>query len=78
MSHQTFAVSILSKVASWGSWVAQLVEHLTLGFVLGCDRMVVGLSPVSGSVDSLLEILSLHPSSYSWDLHAHLLSLSLK
>ena len=29
---------------SWGTWVAQLVEHLTLDFGSGHDRSVVGSS----------------------------------
>ena len=48
-----------------GAWVAQLVEHPTLGFSSGHDLKVVRSSPVSGSVLSG-ESLSLHPSS----LHA--------
>ena len=50
---------------SWGAWVAQLVEHLTLDFTSGHDLRVVGMS--LGSVQSLLEILSgsLCPSPHS-------------
>jgi len=55
--------------------VAQLVDHLTLGFGSVLDLGVLGLSPASGSVlsRSLLEIfLSLSPAP-----PAHALSLSL-
>ena len=39
--------------AGEGSWVAQWVEHLTLGFCSGRDPRVVGFRPVSGSVLSV-------------------------
>ena len=35
---------------TWGAWVAQLVECLTLDFGPGHDLRVVGSSPRSGSV----------------------------
>ena len=38
---------------SWGSWVAQLGEFLTLDFGLGHDPRVMGLRPVSGSMLSV-------------------------
>ena len=38
----------------WGTWVAQSVEHLTLGFSWGRDLRVVRWSPASGSAWSLL------------------------
>ena len=31
-----------------GTWVAQLVKHLTLDFSSGCDLMVLRLSPLIG------------------------------
>jgi len=34
---------------SWGTWVAQSDECLTLDFRSGRDLRVVGLSPLSGS-----------------------------
>ena len=36
-------------MASRGAWVAESVKHPTLGFSLGHDLVVMGLSPVSGS-----------------------------
>ena len=42
-----------------GTWVAQLVEHLTLGFGSGHDPRVVESSPASRSM------LSLEPA---WDI----------
>ena len=30
---------------SWGTWVAQLIKHPTLGFGSGPDLRVVGLGP---------------------------------
>ena len=38
------------RVASWGTWVAQLLKHLTLDFISGHDLTVVRWNPVSGSV----------------------------
>ena len=62
------------------AWVAQSVMHLTPGFGSGHDLRVLRLSPVSGSVLSLLKILSL--SSFSAPLPTRtcmlVLSLSLK
>ena len=49
----------------WGAWVAQLVEHPTLGFGSDDDLRVVRWSPVSGSMLS---------RESAWDS----LSLSLK
>lgn len=46
------------------AWVAQLVRHPHLGFVLGHDLGVVRWSPMAGSVLSTGEILSL-PLSFS-------------
>ena len=41
------------KIVERGSWVAQSVESLTLDFISGHNLMVMGLSPVSGSVWSM-------------------------
>ena len=54
-----------------GGWVAQWVEHPTLGFGSGHDLMVRGIEPQFGAVlsaQSLLGILSASPP------HAHALS----
>ena len=40
---------LLKRMTGRGSWVAQLVECLTLGFGSGRDRVVVGWSRGSGS-----------------------------
>ena len=48
----TCKVSILcavSKIRNWGTWVAQLVEHLTPDLSSGLDLRVVGSSPILGS-----------------------------
>ena len=59
-----------------GTWLAQLVEHLTLDFGSGHDLSVMRLSLELGSALSgnLLEILSLSPSLRPYPAH----SLSLK
>ena len=36
-------------MSSRGTWVVQLIEHLTLDIRSGRDLMVVGSSPASGS-----------------------------
>jgi len=49
-----------------GTWVVQLVECQTLGFSLGRDLGVVGLSPTSGSalgVEPAWDSLSSSPSA---------------
>ena len=56
------------KNAYWGTWVAQSVEHLTLGFSSGCDLQVVGSSPKLGSA------LNVESAPHSLPL-AHSLSL---
>ena len=33
------------RAGGWGTWVAQLVKHLTLGFSLGYDLKVCGFEP---------------------------------
>ena len=33
------------NTVSWGVWVAQLVERLTLGFGSGHDLVVLGIQP---------------------------------
>ena len=43
----------MGKEFSWGVWVAQSVEHLTLDFGSGHDPRVMGLSPTSGSMLSM-------------------------
>lgn len=57
---------------NWGTWMAQSVEHLALGFALGRDLGVVGSDPTLGSrlsreVEFCLGFslsLSLCPSTY--------------
>ena len=34
----------------WGTWVAQLVKHLTLDYGSGHDLRILGWSPVAGSM----------------------------
>ena len=49
----------------WGTWVAQLAEHPTVGFGSGHDPRAVGWSPASGStlsVEHSKNSLSLCPS----------------
>ena len=51
-----------SKVSLRVAWMAQLVEHLTLGFGSGHDLRVMELNPTWGSVlsgESVGEFLSL-------------------
>lgn len=50
---------VVKNVGSGSAWLAQLVEHLILGFSSGRDFTVVGLSPRQDlhSVWSLLQIL---------------------
>ena len=64
---------------SWGAWVAQSIEHLTLDFSSGHVLTAMRSSPVSGSVlsvksawDSLpLSLCSLPPCACA---HTHALS----
>ena len=37
-------------MADRGTWMAQLIEHPTLGFGSGCDLRVLGSSSMLGSV----------------------------
>ena len=53
------------------AWVAQVVEHLTLGFSSGHDLGALGLSPMSGS------ILSAESACSSLCSSSHSLSISL-
>ena len=48
----------LRWVCFWGTWVAQSVKRLTLGFGLGHDLTFVGLC--AGSVAPAWDSLSLH------------------
>ena len=43
-------LDVYTNIYVGGTWVAQLVERLTLGFNSGHDLRVLGLSPTSGSV----------------------------
>ena len=67
----------LRNITFWGTWVAQLVKHPTLGFSSGHDLTVCGFEPqvglcaISADWDSHFLPLSLHP------LPALSLSLSL-
>ena len=67
----TAAKVFLLKCNLGAAWVVQSVECPTLGFSSGCELGVMGLNSESGSVQSLLEILSLSlphlplPSPYS-------------
>ena len=50
------------EIGGWGTWVAQLVKHLTLDFGLGHDLTVRRFKPPTGSVltaQNLLGSLSL-------------------
>ena len=42
---------ILKEINCQGTWVIQLVEHLSRDFSLGHNPRVVGSSPVSGSME---------------------------
>lgn len=66
----------IKNTKEWGTWVAQLVKHLTLDFGSGHDLRVVGSRPVSGSLlsGSLLEILFL---PLPLRLHAHIYTQSI-
>ena len=44
------ALTVLKITKSQGAWVAQWVEHPTLGFGSGHDLRVMRLSPMSSSV----------------------------
>ena len=46
-------LNMIITVNSRGTWVAQLVEHLALGFSSGHDLRVLRSSPVSGSMLSM-------------------------
>lgn len=49
MGFSTYDIDI--KLLSWGTWVAQSVKHLTIGFGgSGRDLCVLRWSPGSGSV----------------------------
>ena len=41
---------LIAHILVGGHWVVQLVKHLTHGFSSSRDPMVMGLSPMSGSV----------------------------
>ena len=43
----------------WGFWAAQSVKRLSLDFISGHDPMVMGSSPVSGSVLTALSLLGI-------------------
>ena len=44
-----------------GTWVTQLVKHLTLGFSSGHDLWVLGWSPKSGTVLSMESVCPFTP-----------------
>ena len=48
-SHFTPYIREKIKIVHRGTWVAQSVKHLTLGFGSGCNLRVKRWSPVSGS-----------------------------
>lgn len=50
MHRGTEKLLCLERINYWGAWVAQLVEHLTLGFRSSHDLRVVRQSPELGSV----------------------------
>ena len=50
-----WAVSI-KMLRDGGTWVAQLVKHLTLDLRSGLDLEVVGSSPLSGSMLSVVPL----------------------
>ena len=41
-------INLWKSLLLWGTWVAQLVEHLTLGFVSGYDLTVHRIKPHTG------------------------------
>ena len=60
----------IKKKETWGTWMAQSVEHPTLDFGSGHDLRVLGSSPTSNSMlsgesapDSLSSSLSASPST---------------
>ena len=55
---QVYSIPSHAKRPSWGPWMAQLVERLTLDFGLGRDPRFVGLSHTWSSM------LSVEPA---WD-----------
>ena len=65
----TYTSIKIKEKASWrGTWVAQLVNHWTLGFRSGCDLMGHGMEPhirLHAQWGVYLKILSLCPSPYS-------------
>ena len=72
---------VIQRGKTWGTWVAQSVEHPTPDLCASHNPRVVGLSPVSGSKWSLFEILSLSlclSVSLSPPSPACALSLSIK
>ena len=44
----TYFSNCIKHIASWGSWVAQLVKHPTLCFGSGHDLIVHGINPCIG------------------------------
>ena len=74
---------VTKKPWAGGAWVAQMVGHLTLDFSSGHDLMVLGSSPMWGSVLtvwSLLGILSPFLSLFAphpLPMHTQVPSLSL-
>lgn len=71
--------SVLEKVRTkaFCAWVAQLVEHPTLGFGSDPDLRVLGSSPALGALCSVGSLLQDSPSPSASPLSL-MLSLSLK
>ena len=68
--------------ADWGTWVAQSVEHQTLGFSLGHDLAVCEFEPLirlhAGGAEPAWDSVSLPNSLLSPSHSPHSLVLSLK
>ena len=48
-----FSITVLKRLPRRGTWVAQLIECLTLDVGSGCDPRVMRSSPTLGSVLSM-------------------------
>ena len=59
LSHVFLGIIHIESIEDRGTWVAQSVELLTLGFGLGHDPRDTRSSPTLGSTLSLIGILSL-------------------
>ena len=68
--------TVKKQKKTWGTWVAQWIEHPTLGFSSGPDLRVLGWSHRSGSMLCSQGVWRLSlPLPLSWPVH--MVSLSL-